>query len=53
MTGYHSSLNHAKFSFKRGTHLRFNVIEMLKKMSLALLAQVETILKILKHFHRS
>ena len=42
MAGYRSSLNHAKFSFKRGTHLEFNVIKMLKKVSLALLAQLET-----------
>ena len=27
---------------KRGTHLEFNAIKMLKKISLALLAQVET-----------
>ena len=38
---------------KRGTHLGFNAIKMLKEMSLALLTQVENIiLKMLKHFYR-
>ena len=37
---------------KRGTHLGFNAIKVLKEMSLALLTQVENIiLKMLKHFY--
>ena len=38
-------------TFKRGTHLRFNAIKMLKKLSLALLTQVETNFKMLKRFY--
>ena len=40
-------------SLKRGTHLGFNAIKMVKKISLALLTQSGNItLKMLKHFNR-
>ena len=38
-------------ALKRGTHFGIKALKILKKFSLALLTQVETIFKMLKHFY--